>query len=78
VDEDAELVIPSEYLALACRVINLSEGGACIKCDIIPHAATKVRLLMKNGRMFEAVTAWFEAGQLGLRFVTVADGEKSN
>jgi hypothetical protein len=78
VDEDAELVIPSEYLSLPCRVINLSEGGACIKCDVVPHAATEVRLLMKDGRVFEGATAWFENGQLGLRFVTVADLEKSN
>ncbi len=73
VDEAAELIIPGEYLTLACRVLNLSGEGACIKCDIIPLAATKVRLVLQNGRAFEGVTAWFEAGQLGLRFVTAPD-----
>ena len=73
VNEDAELVIPSEYITLPCRVLNLSEGGAGIKCDVVPRAATKIRLVMKDGRVFEGVTAWFENGQLGLRFA--APGE---
>ena len=75
-DEDAQLAIPGEYLTLTCRVVNLSEGGAGIKCDVVPHAGTKVTLAMKDGRVFEGVTAWYEGGQLGLRFVTaVADSE---
>jgi hypothetical protein len=69
VDEDAELIIPSEYLTISCRVTDISQGGAGIICDVIPGAATPVRLVMKDGREFEAVTAWFENGQLGLRFV---------
>jgi len=68
-DEDAELVIPSEYITLSCRVMNLSDGGAGIKCDILPRAGTQIRLVMNDGRVFEGVTAWFEDGQLGLHFV---------
>jgi hypothetical protein len=77
VDEVAELVIPSEYLTLPCRVMNLSEGGAGIECDVVPHAATRIRLVMKDRRVFEGVTAWFEGGQLGQRFVTAAENGKS-
>jgi hypothetical protein len=69
VDHEAELIIPSEYLTLPCRVTNLSEGGAGIKCDILPRAGTQIRLVMHDGRVFEGVTAWFEGGQLGLHFV---------
>lgn len=72
-NEDAELVIPSEYITLPCRVLNLSEGGAGIKCDVVPRAATKIRLVMKDGRVFEGVTAWFENGQLGLRFAAAGE-----
>jgi hypothetical protein len=75
VDEDAVLVIPSEYISLPCRVMNLSEGGAGIQCDAVPHAATKIKLVMKDGRVFEGITSWFEDGQLGLHFVTVPDSE---
>ena len=27
-------------------------------------------MVMKDGRVFEGITAWFENGQLGLRFTT--------
>jgi hypothetical protein len=70
VDQAAELVIPSEQMALPCRVINISEGGAGIECDAIPQAGTNVILVMKNGKRFEGVTAWYGNGELGLRFVT--------
>jgi hypothetical protein len=68
VDENAELIIPSEYITLPCRVVNLSDGGACVVCDVVPRAATRIKLVIKDGRIFEGVTAWFENGQLGLSF----------
>src|SRR5579871_5720808 len=71
VDENAELIIPREYITLPCRVVNLSEGGAGIVCDVVPRAATRIKLVMKDGRVFDGVTAWYEDGQLGLNF---ADG----
>ena len=67
-NEDAELIIPSEYITLPCRVRNLSDGGACIECDVVPRAATRIKLVMKDGRVFDGVTAWFEDGHLGLSF----------
>lgn len=67
-DEAAELVIPAENITLSCRVMNLSEGGAGVVCDAVPPAATKVRLVMEDGRVFDALTAWFENGLLGLSF----------
>lgn len=69
VNEDAELIIPSEYITLPCRVRNLSDGGAGIECDVVPRAATRIKLVMKDGRVFDGVTAWYEDGQLGLSFV---------
>ena len=69
-NQEAELIIPSEYLTLPCHVVNISEGGAGILCDVVPGAATTVRLVMKDGRVFDGVTAWFEDGQLGLSFET--------
>ena len=74
VDQAAELIIPSEGMALPCRVINISEGGAGIQCDAIPQAGTSIILVMKNGRRFEGVTAWYGNGELGLRFTAIAAG----
>ena len=68
--EHGELIIPAENMILPCRVVNISDGGAGIICDIVPGVATTVRLVMKDGRVFDAITAWFEDGELGLRFVT--------
>ena len=73
VAEDAQLIIPCEQLALPCRVINISEGGAGIQCDAIPPPATRIMLVMADGRAFEGVTAWYHDGQLGLRFLNGAD-----
>lgn len=73
VGEDAQLVIPREQLALPCRVTNISEGGAGIQCDAIPPPATRIMLVMRDGRAFEGVTAWYHDGQLGLRFLNGAD-----
>ncbi len=74
VDHAAELIIPSEDMALPCRVINISEGGAGIECDMIPQFGTKIVLVIKNGKRFEGVTAWYGHGELGLRFTSAAGG----
>ena len=71
VDQAAELIIPSEEMTLPCRVLNISEGGAGIECDVIPQAGTSVILVMRNGERFEGVTAWYGNGELGLRFTAV-------
>ena len=67
-DEAAELVIPSEDITLPCRVTNISGGGAGIACDMIPGAGTRITLVMRDGRRFAGVTAWYGEGELGLRF----------
>jgi hypothetical protein len=69
VDEEARLIIPSESMTLACRVVDISDGGAGILCDAIPQYHTRVTLVMKDGRKFEAITAWFEEERLGLQFL---------
>ena len=74
VDEAAELLIPSEEMALPCRVTNISKGGAGVACDAIPQAGTRIILVMKNGKRFEGVTAWYGSGELGLRFTAIAGG----
>ena len=69
-DQEAVLVVPGEPLTLSCRVANISAGGASILCDPVVESGTKIRLVLKDGRVFEGVTVWFDEGQLGLRFVS--------
>ena len=73
VAEDAILIIPSEDMTLPCRVMNISEGGAGIRCDVIPRVQTKVVLVTRDGRRLEAVTVWYRKGQLGLSFTSATD-----
>ena len=62
------MFISGDDITLPCFVLNISANGAGIKCDLIPRAGTKVRLIMRDGYSFDAVTAWYGKGQLGLRF----------
>lgn len=69
INERGQLAIPSENLTLACRIVNISAGGAKVVCDAIPAAGTKVILIFANGNCSEAVTTRYTEGELGLQFV---------
>lgn len=69
VNERGQLVIPSENFTLPCRIVNISDGGAKIRCDAIPASGTKVILIFGNGSCSEAVTTRYTDGELGLQFV---------
>ena len=73
VNEDAVLVIPGEDIPLPCRLLNISGDGAGIACDLIPRAGAKVRLILQGGHVFDAVTAWYGDGQLGLNFTATQE-----
>ena len=68
VDEVAHLIIPGKNLRIPCRVINISDKGAGVTCDVIPPADVKHRLVMYDGSTYECFMAWAERDQLGLRF----------
>ena len=70
VDERGQLAIPSEHLTLPCVIANISDGGAKVVCDAIPVTGTRVILIFSNGSCFEAETARYSEGELGLKFVT--------
>ena len=73
VDERGQLVIPSEQLTLPCVIANISDGGAKVVCDAIPVTGTRVILILGNGSCFEAETARFAEGELGLQFIAPAE-----
>ena len=73
IDERGQLAIPSENLTLPCAVVNISDGGAKVVCDAIPATGTRVVLIFGNGNCFEAVTARYTDGELGLKFVNTAE-----
>jgi len=73
IDERGQLVIPSEHLTLPCVIANMSDGGAKVVCDAIPVTGTRVILIFSNGSCFEAETARYTDGELGLKFIAPAD-----
>jgi hypothetical protein len=73
IDERGQLVIPSEHLTLPCVIANMSDGGAKVVCDAIPVTGTRVILVFSNGSCFEAETARFSEGELGLKFVAAPE-----
>jgi hypothetical protein len=68
VDQEAQFVIPGENMAIPCRVVNISAGGAKITCDAIPESGSKVLLILTTGECFEGVTARYGEGELALKF----------
>jgi hypothetical protein len=69
VDLPGNLIVPAEEVTLPCRVLNLSGGGASIRCEEPPPLHTYVILCIPGFSRLEAVTRRFVEGELGLQFV---------
>lgn len=65
----AQLYLPAEQTAQSCVVTDLSIGGACITCEDVPPLSAFVILHIQGFGRFEAVTAHFREGVLGVRFI---------
>lgn len=64
-----KIFVPAEETTLDCEVIDLSAGGAGVKCGEFPPAASYVVLYAEGFGRFEAVVMRVVDGVLGLRFV---------
>ena len=62
------LFVPAEELTMDCTVVDLSAGGAGVRCEEAPPLSTFVILAIDGFGQFEAVTVRFVRGVLGLRF----------
>ncbi len=63
------LIVPAEDITMPCQVLNLSGGGASIRCEDPPPLHTYVILWIGGFGRLEAVTHRFVDGELGLHFV---------
>jgi len=66
---EGKLFVPAEERTLDCIIINLSVGGAGIKCKEPPPLDAFVVLYVDGFGRFDAVTARYTEGELGLKFV---------
>jgi hypothetical protein len=69
VDLPGNLIVPAEDISMPCQVLNLSGGGASIRCEDPPPLHTYVILWIGGFGRLEAVTQRFVDGELGLQFV---------
>lgn len=64
-----KLFLPAEKVALECKVLNISGGGAGVQCEEpLPLHAFVILYIDGFGR-FESVATRYINGELGLRFV---------
>jgi hypothetical protein len=63
-----KLFIPAENRTIDCRVVNLSAGGASVKCDETFALHTFVVLYVDGFGRFEGIAIRFMKGELGLKF----------
>jgi hypothetical protein len=63
-----KLFVPAEEATLVCTVINLSVGGASIRCPNPPPLDAFVVLYVDGFGRFEGVTTHFAKRVLGLKF----------
>lgn len=69
IDLTASLFLPAEEATLPCKVMNLSGGGAGLRCEEPPPLNAFVVLYIDGFGRFEGLTTRYELGELGLRFL---------
>jgi len=59
------------------ELVNLSAGGAMIRCDLVPRLWDMLVLDIADGPRFEGTVRWIKDGQLGIEFAheTVIDAD---
>jgi hypothetical protein len=63
------IFVPAQEATLPCKVLNLSGGGAGIRCEEPPPLDSPVVLYIDGFGRFDGVTTRYELGELGMRFV---------
>ena len=54
--------------SLAIGLVNVSAGGAMIRCDKIPHIGEAVALKLANRQRLPGVIRWVRDGRIGIHF----------
>ena len=68
VDLPGRLFLPSDGREARCSVVDLSPGGAAIRCEVLPDHGTPVVLYVDSFGRFEGVVARKDGGSFGVSF----------
>lgn len=78
VDLPGRLFLPGDGHEARCSVVDLSPGGAAIRCETLPEPGTPVVLYVDNFGRFEGVVARKDGGDFGVSFhCTAAKRERT-
>ncbi len=68
VDLPGRLFLPSDGREARCSVVDLSPGGAAIRCETVPDHGTPVVLYVDGFGRFEGVVVRKDGGSFGVSF----------
>jgi len=78
VDLPGRLFLPADGREARCAVVDLSPGGAAIRCETIPEPGAQVVLYVDGFGRFEGVVARKDGGSFGVSFhCTAAKRERT-
>jgi hypothetical protein len=64
-----KLFVPADETTIDCHVLNLSGGGACVRCEEPMPLHSLVVLYVDGFGRFDGITTRSSEGELGLEFV---------
>ena len=68
IDCPARLFVPADAREAACKIVDLSPGGASVECAVVPDAGTQVVLYVDGFGRFEGTVARREGEWFGVKF----------
>ncbi len=69
IDLAGKIFTPSDGQEAACKVVDLSPGGAAVHCDVVPEGGTQVVLYVDNFGRFEGTVVRRKEKGFGISFV---------
>lgn len=68
VDLPGRLFVPTDSREAACKILDMSPGGASIECEIMPASGTQIILYIERLGRFEGAVARENQKGFGVRF----------
>jgi PilZ domain len=68
----AKIVLEGGFSVFDCIVKDISEAGARLKVQNVVSVPDTFRLMISDGRSFDATVKWRRIDSIGVRFATVA------
>jgi len=64
-----KIFLPAEDAHFDCRIVDISGGGAGVRCDEPPPLRSYIILYIEGFGRFKALTTRYKDGELGIQFI---------